>query len=412
MQERSGGVKSSSGRDEDENVLDDKKRLGNMDKTQGTKSPSRLQGSLSHTSTDLSSDLAWIAKKIGGSTSIQYSRSNASNITDDTQNACMLIKQDKQAQCVAQIAASDESGSEISSQQSSEEGLMDAHPAEKACPIPHITDESSNVVDMISNFSDNEIEENTSAKSLNGLCDDERDAVTQNGNSKHYRENGQQCSPHNGDQHQENEHEKEILENEGQCKKDETVSCYPEEDTVEPVLKETDAVPAYWDNWGAKSSTRQNEILKHVMSVRSSPESNRDGSVVIDQLLVQDTTKGARGLSSNERKDKKVSPRDTTNILLESKIHKLEQRVKMLEEELRESAAIEVGLYSVVAEHGCSANKVHAPARRLSRFYLHAYKENSVLKRGSAAKSAISGIYLVAKACGNDVARYFSVLTF
>lgn len=404
-EERSGGVKSSSGRDEDENILDNKKRLGNMDKTQGTKSPSRLQGSLSHTSTDLSSDLAWIAKKIGGSTSIQYSRSNVSNITDDTQNVCMLIKQDKQAQCVAQIAASDESGSEISSQQSSVEGLMDAHPAEKACPIPHITDESSNVVDMISNFSDNEIEENTSAQSLNGLYDDERDAATQNGNSKHYRENGQQCSPHNGEQHQENEHEKEILENEGQCKKDETVSCYPEDDTVEPVLKETDAVPSYWDNWGAKSSTRQNEILKHVMSVRSSPESNRDGSVVIDQLLVQDTPKGARGLSSNERKDKKASPRDTTNILLESKIHKLEQRVKMLEEELRESAAIEVGLYSVVAEHGCSANKVHAPARRLSRFYLHAYKENSVLKRGSAAKSAISGIYLVAKACGNDVAR-------
>ncbi|OIT18703.1 hypothetical protein A4A49_56032 [Nicotiana attenuata] len=81
----------------------------------------------------------------------------------------------------------------------------------------------------------------------------------------------------------------------------------------------------------------------------------------------------------------------------------------MLEGELKEAAAIEVGLYSVVAEHGCSMNKVHSPARRLSRFYLHACKENSVLKRGSAAKSAISGIYLVAKACGNDVARYFSV---
>ncbi|XP_004234229.2 uncharacterized protein [Solanum lycopersicum] len=404
-EERFTGVKSSPGQDEYENVLDDKRRLKNMEKKQGTKSPSRLQGSLSHTSTDLSFDLAWISKKIGASSSTQYATSNVSSITGDTQNDCMLIKQDKQAQCVEQIVASDESGGEISCRRSSEEGFFDAHPAEKACPVLHITDESSNFVNTVSNFSDNEIEENTSTPSLNGLCDDARDAATQNGNSEDHRENSQQCSPHNGGQHQENEHEKEILENKGRCKKDESVSCYPEEATLVPVLKETGAVSAYRDSSGAKSTTPQNEILKHVMSVRSSSESNRDGSVGSDQLLVQDTPKGVKGFSSNERKDQKVSPRDTTNILLESKIHKLEQRVKMLEEELRESAAIEVGLYSVVAEHGYSANKVHAPARRLSRFYLHAYKENSVLKRGNAAKSAISGIYLVAKACGNDVAR-------
>ncbi|KAJ8566911.1 hypothetical protein K7X08_019119 [Anisodus acutangulus] len=40
----------------------------------------------------------------------------------------------------------------------------------------------------------------------------------------------------------------------------------------------------------------------------------------------------------------------------------------MAEGELREAAAIEVVLYSVVAEHGSSTNKVHAPARRLSRW--------------------------------------------
>ncbi|KAM3393766.1 hypothetical protein P3S68_002767 [Capsicum galapagoense] len=394
------GVKSSPGQDEDES-----RRRANMVENQGTKSPSGLQGSLSHSSTDLSSDLAWISRKIGGSSSIHYSTSNVNNISEDTQNACATIKKDKhlqkEAQRVEQIAASDESGSEISSRQSSEESLIDDHPAEKACPIPHITDESSNFVNTDSNFSDREIEENTSTPSLNKLCDDSRAAVTQNGfvegeNSKDHQENGQQCSPRNGKQHQENEHEKDILGNKGQCKKDESVSCYPEEETIEHDLKETDAVSAY---------RSQNEILKHVMSVRSSAESNRDGSVGSDQLLVQVAPKGARGFSSNERKDQKVSLRDTTNILLESKIHKLEQRVKMLEEELRESAAIEVGLYSVVAEHGCSTNKVHAPARRLSRFYLHACKENSVWQRGSAAKSAISGIYLVAKACGNDVAR-------
>ncbi|XP_059283366.1 uncharacterized protein LOC132036965 [Lycium ferocissimum] len=389
-EDRSEGAKSSPGQDED--VQDDKKRLVDIEKKQGTISPSRLHGSLSHSSTNLSSDLTWISKKIGSSSSIpQYSTSNVSDMTEDTQNTCMIIKHDKQVRCVEQIAASGETGSEISSWQSSEEGLVDAHPA-----------------DTDSNFSDCEIEEHTINPSLNGLCDDARTAVPQNGsvegeNSKNHPQNGQHCRSHNGEQHQENEQVKETLENEGQCKKDESGSCYSEEHTIKHDLKETDEISAYRESSGANCSTPHNEILKHEMSVRSSPESNIDGLVVSYQLLVKDTPKGARGFSSSERKDQKVSPRDTTNILLESKIHKLEQRVKMLEGELRETAAIEVGLYSVVAEHGCSINKVHAPARRLSRFY--ACKENSVLKRGSAAKSAISGIYLVAKACGNDVAR-------
>ncbi|GFP88370.1 hypothetical protein PHJA_000980700 [Phtheirospermum japonicum] len=80
-------------------------------------------------------------------------------------------------------------------------------------------------------------------------------------------------------------------------------------------------------------------------------------------------------------------------------------RIEMLEEELRETAAIEVGLYSVVAEHGSSVNKVHVPARRISRFYSNACKSGSRAKRASAARAAVSGLVLVAKSCGNDVAR-------
>lgn len=80
-------------------------------------------------------------------------------------------------------------------------------------------------------------------------------------------------------------------------------------------------------------------------------------------------------------------------------------RTEMLEEELREAAALEVGLYSVVAEHGSSTNKVHAPARRLSRFYFHACKARSQDKRASAARAVTSGLVLVSKACGNDVPR-------
>ncbi|KAJ6898412.1 hypothetical protein NC652_025048 [Populus alba x Populus x berolinensis] len=82
-----------------------------------------------------------------------------------------------------------------------------------------------------------------------------------------------------------------------------------------------------------------------------------------------------------------------------------ESKVEMLEEELMEAAAVEVGLYSVVAEHGSSTNKVLAPARRLSRFYLYACKAGSWAKRANAARAIISGLILVSKACGNDVPR-------
>lgn len=89
----------------------------------------------------------------------------------------------------------------------------------------------------------------------------------------------------------------------------------------------------------------------------------------------------------------------------ESKLQHLEQRVRNLENELREAAAIEVSLYSIVAEHGSSIGKVHAPARRLSRLYLHACKENPS-RRETSARSMVSGLISVTKACGNDVPRY------
>ncbi|GER56424.1 hypothetical protein STAS_34152, partial [Striga asiatica] len=80
-------------------------------------------------------------------------------------------------------------------------------------------------------------------------------------------------------------------------------------------------------------------------------------------------------------------------------------RAEMLEEELRETAVIEVALYSVVAEHSSSVNKVHAPARRLSRFYKNVCLAGSQAKRARVARAALSGLVLVSKACGNDVPR-------
>ncbi|XP_074296489.1 uncharacterized protein LOC141626712 [Silene latifolia] len=63
---------------------------------------------------------------------------------------------------------------------------------------------------------------------------------------------------------------------------------------------------------------------------------------------------------------------------------------------------MEVALYSIAVEHGSSINKVHAPARRLCRLYLQA---SNGMKRSTAAQNTISGLVVVAKACGNDVPR-------
>jgi len=80
-------------------------------------------------------------------------------------------------------------------------------------------------------------------------------------------------------------------------------------------------------------------------------------------------------------------------------------RIDKLEQELREVAALEVSLYSVVPEHGSSAHKLHTPARRLSRLYIHSSKFWSADKRASVAKNIASGLVLVAKSSSNDASR-------
>ncbi|KAM0046564.1 putative nucleoporin [Helianthus debilis subsp. tardiflorus] len=96
---------------------------------------------------------------------------------------------------------------------------------------------------------------------------------------------------------------------------------------------------------------------------------------------------------------------ETTKEDLDQKIEEMEMRIEKLEEELREVAALEISLYSVVPEHGSSAHKVHTPARRLSRLYIHAARHYSLGKRATIAKNTASGLVLIAKSCGNDVPR-------
>ncbi|CAN6174780.1 unnamed protein product [Urochloa humidicola] len=96
---------------------------------------------------------------------------------------------------------------------------------------------------------------------------------------------------------------------------------------------------------------------------------------------------------------------DNGNSVSCEKNEELNSKIEKLEQELREVAALEVSLYSVVPEHGCSSHKLHTPARRLSRLYIHASKFWSSDKKASVAKNSVSGLVLVAKSCGNDVSR-------
>ncbi|KAL7232754.1 hypothetical protein ACSBR2_010712 [Camellia fascicularis] len=170
------------------------------------------------------------------------------------------------------------------------------------------------------------------------------------------------------------------------------------------VFSGSDALSFCGENSGSKSNILNSDRLKHVKSVRSLVDSGRsNGSVRSGKL--GDAQNGPLGFVSYERKDTKSYPKETRNITSDGKIQQLEHRIQKLEGELREAAAMEVGLYSVIPEHGSSINKVHIPARRLSRLYFHACKDSSQTRRASAARSAVSGLVLVAKACGNDVPR-------
>ncbi|XP_055803205.1 uncharacterized protein LOC129872296 [Solanum dulcamara] len=469
-EDESEGVKSNPGQHEDEHVLHSKKKSADLDEKQVVKSLSDSKESSSHSSTDLSSDLAWLSRKIGGSGSNKFSISTESEITENSQNLYVMTKHAEPVQQMERILVNRESSGEIYTPQSSEEGRINSHLDQEGFQISHITDESMSFMNSARHFSSSE----NGSTPVGNRHEDTRAVVSKNGsyegeNSESYQERRQESFVHNRENYQENEQVKEIVkeeESEDAMKNDseeidvnstdsENASTpvgnrledaravvtkngsyegensekyqerrqesgahnrenYQENEQVQEIVEEekskdatkndseeSDLNSTDSDSYGAKSSILNNERLKHVKSVRSSAEPNRiNGSVRGNRLLAQDKQTSAQGLA-NGRKDQKAH----STILLESKLQKLEQRVKMAEGELREAAAIEVGLYSVVAEHGSSTNKVHAPARRLSRFYFHACKEDSLLKRGSAAKSSVSGLILVARACGNDVPR-------
>ncbi|WOL12059.1 hypothetical protein Cni_G20823 [Canna indica] len=122
---------------------------------------------------------------------------------------------------------------------------------------------------------------------------------------------------------------------------------------------------------------------------------------VLDETPVCDHSNG----TDDETVDTEENANDDDKTNLYQKIEEMESRIEKLVEELREVAALEISLYSVVPEHGSSSHKVHTPARRLSRLYIHACKYWTRDKKATIAKNTISGLVLIAKSCGNDVSR-------
>lgn len=217
----------------------------------------------------------------------------------------------------------------------------------------------------------------------------------------------------------ENEQDSQNLEEEKHSSDDEPTESFPREVTRNEDSFVSDTCYSIGGT-GMKGNILKTERLKHVKSVRSSSDSVRSNGLVSRNQHNEVKEVGALGdvlnsvgnLRVNERKNAKVYPKDARTTILDIKIQQLEHKIKMLEGELRDAAAIEAALYSVVAEHGSSMSKVHAPARRLSRLYLHACREGFESRRASAARNAVSGLVLVAKACGNDVPRYSKITLF
>ncbi|CAA7026870.1 unnamed protein product [Microthlaspi erraticum] len=152
----------------------------------------------------------------------------------------------------------------------------------------------------------------------------------------------------------------------------------------------------------SKSQAKSYRISEN-QKVDSTPsEESREDDKFEDALNSVNITE-----SDNETLVYKESKRSSSEVekVLTQKIGTLETRIQVLEEELREMAALEMSVYSVFPEHGSSEDKLHRPARDLSRLYALATKNQSENKLISVTKNIVSGLFLVLKSCGSDASR-------
>ncbi|XWS43191.1 hypothetical protein CRYUN_Cryun16bG0081600 [Craigia yunnanensis] len=159
-----------------------------------------------------------------------------------------------------------------------------------------------------------------------------------------------------------------------------------------------------------KSSLEKNsktlKVYPKPPSESSEGSNDKHAEEVKEVDVLDETSHGTQSFGSdNEPVDAEDKFQVEEEASLSEKIEEMETRIEKLESELREVAALEISLYSVVPEHGSSTHKVHTPARRLSRLYIHACKHWTQNKRATIAKNTVSGLILIAKSCGNNVSR-------
>lgn len=158
--------------------------------------------------------------------------------------------------------------------------------------------------------------------------------------------------------------------------------------------------------YGVKDVQKKNASSK-ILFESSEALEERPVDVVMEINKMDQVSIGTRSVESDEEDIHIVLAAESeSNQNSDSLVQGMESKIEKLEEELREVAALEISIYSVVPEHGSSSHKVHTPARRLSRLYIHACKHWNQDRRATIAKNTVSGLVLVSKACGNDVSRY------
>ncbi|OVA07872.1 hypothetical protein BVC80_1105g15 [Macleaya cordata] len=179
-------------------------------------------------------------------------------------------------------------------------------------------------------------------------------------------------------------------------------------------LNNTPKKPAKSNRVVPKDSTKKIPDEKSkTMKVHPKPSSESSDGVddkPIEEVkeidILNEAPNGSQSVGSDdEASDVEENGVDEGKAAVDQRVEEMEVRIEKLEQELREIAALEISLYSVVPEHGSSSHKVHTPARRLSRIYLHACKHWTQDKRGTIARNTVSGLVLIAKSCGNDVPR-------
>ncbi|XP_065855818.1 uncharacterized protein [Euphorbia lathyris] len=168
-------------------------------------------------------------------------------------------------------------------------------------------------------------------------------------------------------------------------------------------------------NKGPSRVTSKDSLEKKFKDTRVPSKPSSESSDGADDKLVEDGKETEVLDEASNCTQSTASDNETTNAeengeheddaALNETIEEMEIRIGKLEEELREVAALEISLYSVIPEHGSSAHKVHTPARRLSRLYIHACKYWTQDRRATIAKNTASGLVLISKSCGNDVPR-------